>query len=282
MFTTISGKTFDKERSLYNVSNAIINSCVFAGEADGESPLKEAKNIVVNDSKFSLRYAFWHVDKFEINNSELNESCRAPLWYCTDGKISNCTIKSIKPLRDCSNIAIEDSKISSPEFGWKSSNITLKNTEIEAEYLFLDCKDIELYDVNMKGKYSFQYLENLVIKDSHIDTKDAFWHAKNVKVINSYIKGEYLAWFSENVEFINCIIEGTQPFCYCKNLVLKDCKMIGTDLAFEYSDVQATIIGSIDSVKNPLSGSIIADDIGEIVKEDDLKNGNATIVVRAK
>ena len=134
----------------------------------------------------------------------------------------------------------------------------------------------------MKGKYSFQYLENLVIKDSHIDTKDAFWHAKNVKVINSYIKGEYLAWFSENVEFINCIIEGTQPFCYCKNLVLKDCKMIGTDLAFEYSEVQATIIGSIDSVKNPLSGSIIADDIGEIVKEDDLKNGNATIVVRAK
>ena len=111
MFTTISGKTFDKERSLYNVSNAIINSCVFAGEADGESPLKEAKNIVVNDSKFSLRYAFWHVDKFEINNSELCESCRAPLWYCTDGKISNCTIKSIKPLRDCSNIAIEDSRI---------------------------------------------------------------------------------------------------------------------------------------------------------------------------
>ena len=35
--------------------------------------------------------------------------------------------------------------------------------------------------------------------------------------------------------------------------------MIDTDLSFEYSDVNAEIIGEIKSVKNPLRGRVIAD-----------------------
>lgn len=37
------------------------------------------------------------------------------------------------------------------------------------------------------------------------------------------------------------------------------------DLAFERSDVRADIEGGVDSVKNPLSGCIMADSIGEVV-----------------
>ena len=40
-----------------------------------------------------------------------------------------------------------------------------------------------------------------------------------------------------------------------------------TDLAFERSDVQADVRGHIESVKNPLSGWIHADSIGEIVDD---------------
>ena len=111
----------------------------------------------------------------------------------------------------------------------------------------------------------------MVIENSVLDTKDAFWHTKNVTVKNSIIKGEYLAWYSENLTLINCKIIGTQPLCYCKNLILIDCEMIETDLSFEYSQVDATIKGEILSIKNVLSGKIICDSIGEIIKTEDSK-----------
>ena len=122
--------------------------------------------------------------------------------------------------------------------------------------------------LNMKGKYSFQYTTDTVIRNSWLDTKDAFWHSKNITVIDSVIKGEYLAWYSENLHLIRCTIIGTQPLCYCKGLVLEDCKMEQCDLSFENSFVQATVIGAIDSVKNPRSGFITAGSIGEVILDE--------------
>lgn len=42
-----------------------------------------------------------------------------------------------------------------------------------------------------------------------------------------------------------------------------------TDLSFEKSEVDADINGSIQSVKNPISGHITADFIGEIIIEQE-------------
>ena len=134
-----------------------------------------------------------------------------------------------------------------------------------------ESKDVEIDNLKMNGKYSFQYMKNLHIENSNLDTKDAFWHSKNIVVENSFVKGEYLGWFIENLTFINCTIEGTQPLCYAKNLKLINCKMINCNLAFEYSDVNADIKGKIDSVKNPKSGIITADIIGEIINEKPVK-----------
>ena len=41
--------------------------------------------------------------------------------------------------------------------------------------------------------------------------------------------------------------------------------MENTDLSFEYSDVEADIKGYILSVKNPKSGIITADSVGEVI-----------------
>ena len=51
----IIGETFDEERSLYNLRNADVIDCVFAGPADGESGLKEARNVKRENCRFSLR-----------------------------------------------------------------------------------------------------------------------------------------------------------------------------------------------------------------------------------
>ncbi|MBR4678662.1 MAG: DUF3737 family protein, partial [Bacteroidales bacterium] len=43
------------------------------------------------------------------------------------------------------------------------------------------------------------------------------------------------------------------------------------DLAFEYSTVDAEISGEVTSVKNPKSGKIIADSIGEVILDENIK-----------
>lgn len=58
--------------------------------------------------------------------------------------------------------------------------------------------------------------------------------------------------------------------------------MENTDLAFEYSDVEADIKGHIVSVKNPKSGIITADTVGEIIKEDAVIKCNGQVVLRKK
>ena len=135
----------------------------------------------------------------------------------------------------------------------------------------LRAKNLIFSGVDFKGKYSFQYIEDSVFEGCNFDTKDAFWHAKNVTVRNSTVKGEYLAWYCENVTFENCTLIGTQPLCYCKGLRLINCRTVDCDLSFEKSEVDATVIGNIVSVKNPLSGRIIADSIGEIIYDTEVK-----------
>ena len=280
MIKIISNQTFDEERSLYNIKNTEVLNCKFEGPADGESVLKECRNFSVNKCSFSLRYPMWHAKKFLLKNSSMDDNTRAPLWYCRDGEITGCDIQGIKCLRECRNISVDKCHIVSPEFGWRCKGVKITNSTIDAMYFLFESKDVEIENLNMTGKYSFQYMKNLSIKNSNLDTKDAFWHSKNIVVENSIVKGEYLGWFSENLTFINCKIIGTQPLCYCKNLKLINCTMENTDLSFEYSEVEADIIGHIDSVKNPKSGTIVADSVGEIISEDAIMKCKGKVLIR--
>ncbi len=280
MRSEIIGKQFDEERSLYNLTHADVLDCVFAGPADGESVLKEARDVKLENCAFSLRYPLWHVEKFHLHDSKMDELCRAAIWYAKDGTITDSDLHGIKAVRECDNIKISDCTITSEEFGWKSSNITVTDSTLNAMYLFLDSRDVKLDKVKMSGKYSFQYMENLEISNSILDTKDAFWHSKNITVKNCLVKGEYLGWFSEGLTLVNCKIIGTQPLCYCKDLRLVDCVMEDTDLAFEYSDVEATISGHVDSIKNPRSGEIVVDSVGEIILGDAVMECTGKVTIR--
>ena len=276
----IIGKQFDEERSLYNLRSADVIDCVFAGPADGESVLKEARDVKMDNCTFSLRYPLWHVKQFHLHDSKMDDKTRTAIWYAEDGKITDSDLGGIKAVRECKNITIQNCSIESQEFGWKSQGITVTDSSLTAEYLFLDSRDVTLENVQMKGKYSFQYMENLEIRNCFLDTKDAFWHSKNVTVVDSVVKGEYLGWFSENLTLVNCRIIGTQPLCYCKNLTLRNCTMEGCDLSFEYSDVEATVNGHVDSIKNPRSGKIVVDSVGEVIMGDAVMECTGKVIIR--
>ena len=264
----ITDQTFDEERALYGSRHVEAVGCRFDGPADGESAFKESSDIRVKDCFFNLRYPFWHDKGLKISGSEMTELCRAALWYSEDVEIKDTRMYGIKALRECADVSITGCDIVSPEFGWFVRGIEMKDTGVQSEYFMLRSERLSFENVKLKGKYSFQYITDSVFVNCEFDTKDAFWHAKNVVVKDSVIKGEYLAWYCENVTFENCTIIGTQPLCYCRGLKLIHCRMIDCDLAFEKSDVEADIISSVISIKNPHSGRITAESVGEIIMDD--------------
>ena len=265
---TIEHKNFDEERALYGSHELIVRSCSFDGPADGESAFKECMDITAEHCFFNLRYPFWHVHGLKISDSEMTENCRASLWYSDHIEITGTKMHGIKALRECSDVLIRDCDIISPEFGWSTRGIRMEDTTAVSEYFMMRSENLTFRNVTFTGKYSFQYIKNAVFENCTFDTKDAFWHGENILVRNSVVKGEYLAWYSNGLTFENCKIIGTQPLCCCKNLKLIRCEMIDCDLAFEKSEVEAQIITSVVSIKNPLSGTISVPAVGEIIRDD--------------
>ena len=274
---TIMNQTFDEERALYGSKDVEVVDCRFDGPADGESAFKECRDIAVKDCYFNLRYPFWHDKGLKISGSEMTEACRAALWYTEDAWIEDTKLHGIKALRECANVRIKGCDIISPEFGWSVRGINMEDTSVEGEYFMLRSDHLTFDNVKLKGKYSFQYITDSVFTNCDFDTKDAFWHARNVIVRDSVVKGEYLAWYCENVTFENCTLIGTQPLCYCKGLKLINCRMVDCDLAFEKSDVEAEIVSDVLSIKNPHSGRITAESVGEIIMDDPEAEGKVYV-----
>ena len=265
----IENQTFDEERALYGSENIRLKNCAFDGPADGESALKESRDIEVEGTFCNLRYPFWHDNRLIIRNSEMTPLCRAALWYSSHIEIEGTRLHGIKALRECSDVKMENCDIVSPEFGWSVKNIAMKHCRAQSEYFMMRSENLNFDEVQFQGKYSFQYIQNAVFENCVLDTKDAFWHARNVVIKNSVVKGEYLAWYSDGLTFENCKIIGTQPLCYCKNLKLIQCEMEDADLCFEKSEVEAEITTPLISVKNPYYGYIKVPFVDEIIVDDE-------------
>lgn len=269
----VENKTFDQERALYGSRGVVLRNCSFDGPADGESALKESKDVTANGCYCNLRYPFWHVDRLTIADTEMTELCRAAIWYSRYITVSNSRMHGIKALRECSDVTIKGCDIKSPEFGWSVNNITMEDSDVSGEYFMMRSSGIKFRNVTLHGKYSFQYVENCEFDGCNFDTKDAFWHGKNIIVRDSIIKGEYFAWYSDGLTLINCKISGTQPFCYCRNLKLVNCELTDADLSFEKSEVDADITTPVVSIKNPASGTIRVPAVGEIIMTDENAHG---------
>ena len=99
-------QVFDQERALYGSDGIEVSGCRFDGPADGESALKESRNILVRDCFFNLRYPFWHDKHLTIRSSEMTQLCRAALWYSEDITIEDSLLHGIKALRECGDVKI--------------------------------------------------------------------------------------------------------------------------------------------------------------------------------
>ncbi len=275
----IKDQYFEGERPLYARRDGLRLENVTIGP--GESSLKEGANIEAVNCEFKGKYPFWECDCFTIRNCIFREGARAALWYTRGCKMFDTLIEAPKMFRRITDSYLENVKFTdAQETFWDCDRAILKNVEaVNANYIFMHTDNLEVENFKLQGNYSFQYSKNVVIRNSDLDTKDAFWESENVTVYDSRIQGEFLGWYAKNLRLVNCHIGGTQPLCYCENLILENCTFEpDADLAFEYSSVKATVKGPIVSVKNPRSGSIQADSIGEIILDRNIKApGNCEI-----
>ena len=161
----VENKIFDEERALYGKTKLHLKNCRFDGPADGESALKECRDIQVEDTLFNLRYPLWHVRGLKVGGSELTSLCRAALWYCSHVDVSGSRLHGIKALRECSDVSMADCDILSTEFGWSVRNMNMRHCTVEGAYFMLRSENLKLYNVQFKGKYSFQYIKNSIIEN---------------------------------------------------------------------------------------------------------------------
>ena len=270
-------KLYDEERALFKSKNALIDGCTFI---EGESPLKECMNLEVKNCHFVGRYPLWYSSNVKCSDSKFDDTARAAIWYTSNATFSSCIFNSPKSLRKLKNVTVEDCSIpNGVETFWWCDGIILKNVETHGDYFGMNSKNMEIENLKLIGQYCFDGTENIHIKNSYFKTKDAFWNSKNIVVEDSYIEGEYFGWNSENVTLIRCKIISHQGFCYMKNIKLIDCVLEKTDLAFEYcSDIDATILSSMDSIKNPINGIIRVKGYNELILDDCDKTKTQIIV----
>lgn len=261
-----SNCSFSGERSLFKGKDLEIDCCRFH---DGESPLKESDNIKITNCSFEWKYPLWYSKNITVNNSLFKVMSRSGIWYTNNITLSNSTIEAPKEFRRSKDIKIYNTKfLDAIETLWNCERIEIKDSFFKGDYLLMNSSDIKIDNMHLDGNYICDGAKNVTIKNSILNSKDSFWNAENVYVENTKIIGEYIGWNSKNITFVNCEIESNQGFCYMDNVVLKNCKLINTTLAFEYSTVNATIDSTIDSVKNPISGTIVSKGIKELITDD--------------
>jgi hypothetical protein len=270
---------FTGERALYNLKDTEIFDSTFE---DGESPLKESKNIKLHNVIFKWKYPMWYSKDIYVENSYLLETARSGIWYTENITLVKTMIEAPKQFRRSKNITLIDCQIpNAEETLWNCENIKMTNVSAKGNYLGLNSKNIEIENFQLNGNYAFDGASNIHIKNATMLSKDSFWNCENVVVEDSTIIGEYLGWNSKNLTFINCTIDSEQGMCYMDNIKMINCKLLNTNLAFELcTNIDAKIISHIDSIKNPLSGSIEANSIGEIIQDN--MNFRGTVIDNSK
>lgn len=265
------------ERALFRAEGLRITDGIFDG---GESPLKHSRDIELIGTAFKWKYPLWYSKNITAHDCAFFDGARAGIWYTDNISLRDCVYEAPKGFRRCNGVELENVNFNNAaETLWQCGYVSLKNVSAKGDYFAMNCSNMTIDGLTLTGNYSFDGGRDIYIKNSKLLSKDAFWNSENITAENCYISGEYLGWNSKNLTLINCTIESLQGLCFIENLILKGCKLINTTLAFEYSTVDADIIGCVDSVKNPTSGIIRADGYGELIMEPDMVDVTKTQIV---
>ena len=265
------------ERALFRSKDLSIEYSIFA---DGESPLKESRDISLKNTSFQWKYPLWYCRNITVQDCDFAEMARAGIWYTDNITVADTLYEAPKGFRRVKGLTLRNVDLPhAEETLWHCSDVTLENVVAKGDYFAMNCGHMKLDQFRLVGNYCFDGCHDVEVHHAKMLSKDAFWNCENIMVYDSYICGEYLGWNSRNVTFVNCVIESLQGMCYMDNVVMKNCKLLNTTLAFEYSTADVETAGRIESVKNPSAGVIRAGEIGELIlNEKEIDPAKTTII----
>lgn len=265
------------ERALFRSKDLSIEYSIFA---DGESPLKESRDISLKNTSFQWKYQLWYCRNITVQDCDFAEMARAGIWYTDNITVADTLYEAPKGFRRVKGLTLRNVDLPhAEETLWHCSDVTLENVVAKGDYFAMNCDHMKLDQFRLVGNYCFDGCHDVEVHHAKMLSKDAFWNCENIMVYDSYICGEYLGWNSRNVTFVNCVIESLQGMCYMDNVVMKNCRLLNTTLAFEYSTADVETAGRIESVKNPSAGVIRAGEIGELIlNEKEIDPAKTTII----
>ena len=104
MFDSLKQKIFTGERALFQADSLNIYDSVFD---DGESPLKESRNINLYQSMFRWKYPLWYSRNIYLKDCTLFNTARAGIWYTDNIDMDNVTIDAPKTFRRANHISLK-------------------------------------------------------------------------------------------------------------------------------------------------------------------------------
>ncbi len=271
----IENQTLVGERALFASQDIVVLGSVFC---DGESPLKESRNIEICSCRFEWKYPLWYCRGVRVTDCYLSPTARSGIWYTQGLSMSNCKIDAPKTFRRCQGLTLSNVELNSAqETLWNCIDVSLSSVYVRGDYFGMGTSSVVADGLRVEGNYIFDGGRDITVKNSRLISKDAFWNTENVTVIDSVIIGEYLGWNSKNLRLINCYIESDQGMCYIEDLVLDNCQVKDSPLSFEYSTVSASFksLGNV-SIKNPISGIITVEGSPELIMEEERVDISAT------
>lgn len=275
----IRQESLSGERALYRGENLKIYDTVFH---DGESPLKESRQIELYNCEFQWKYPLWYSEDVKVKDCVWQEMGRSGVWYTKHLLVEDSMIGAPKNFRRCFDVTLRNtSLINAAETFWNCDGVRLEHVVARGDYFGMNSSHIYADGLELYGNYAFDGGRDIEIHHSKLLTKDCFWNCENITVYDSYISGEYLAWNSRNITLINCTIESTQGLDYIEGLKLVNCKLVNTSYAFEYAyDMDCEVTTRVDSILNPGSGIIRVKGLGEkIIEPDNCREEQTKVII---
>ncbi len=252
-------------RAFFSARRAELHHITFTGE----DVLSYAKELTLSDSSVSSPRALAHISDAILRDVRFTEGAVSPLYGAVSVTLQGCEMCAPRGCESAREVTVDASRISSDHFCAGAVSPTVADTVLSGTQLFTHAENVSLTNVDLDGVRALQYISGGSIDFSTLSGEELLHGAHHVTISDTVLDGDRIGWYSDHLTLTHCVISGAAPFAHAKNLTLIDCALDPTcTCAFERSEVEATLRGTVPSVRNPLHGRIVADAYGEVLFDD--------------
>lgn len=160
----VEEQVLEGERAGFASRGVQFRNCVFA---NGESPLKESRNIRLDACHFEWKYPLWYCENVEVRNSIWLEMARSGVWYTNNINVTDSVLQAPKNFRRCSNVALSNVTFTdAAETLWMCDGVRLSNVQAKGDYFGMNSQNLHIDGLSLTGNYSFDGAKNLEVNDS--------------------------------------------------------------------------------------------------------------------